>query len=285
LAQVAPGARANVLDALLAYYQYRVTAQMPSPSPQLREQKDVLLRARLQAAPADKPIAVPPPVPSPASGSAPMLLGGGVGVDHRGRTLGAMRWAAYSNDLLGRHGIDGGELVVMDTSVYARRGAGVALNRLDVIRVRRLSVQADQPAAEKPVSWHVRVGAERGVLDRTSKVERTFALGRFGVGYATSLFGASNSGPLRVSGWAMVDGVVRSGGWSLAAEPNVGILARRGPWSALVQGSARYELEPRQWQLQWTAEANYMLSQHRSVRIELRPDVAVRAMLGVRQYL
>ncbi len=296
LAQVDADSRTGVLDALLAYFQYRVVAQMPHPSVDLREQKDALLRARLQLAVADAPVAAPIEVISPAKGSAPMLLGAGIGGERErnGRSVGvvgSLRWAAYSNDVLGRHGIENGELVVMDTSVDIQRGANVqrgasaVLDKVDVIRVRRLNVSSDSKLDDSALSWHVRVGAERRVLDRASERAQTYAFGHFGAGSAAVLLGSAAQAPLQVTGWAMVDGVIRSGGGWAAAQPNVGLLARRGPWSVQAQGSRRYEFKSKQWQSHWLFEANYMLNPHRSIRVETRRDGAVRAMLGIRQYL
>ncbi len=285
LPKVDRAAQADVVDALLSYFQYRLIAQMPEPSPEVRAQKDALLRTRLLFASSEVPAASPPTRASPAQGSAPMLWGVGAGMDDNGRALGTLRWAAYSNDLLGRHGIEDGELVVMDVSAYIQRGGLLRLDHMDIIRVRRLGDVVGQFARKKELSWHARVGVERSALDPASQRERSYAFGHFGVGYASSLVKGAAASPLRLVGWAMIDGIVRTGDWHVAGEPNVGLLARKGRWSMQLHAATRYELKSRQWQVIRRLEANYMLGQHRSVRFVFSHDALERSSIEIRQYL
>lgn len=273
LGSVALERRIDVLDALTAYNNYRVAGEEPTISAATTAAKDAALRARLQLParrPADNPI---PPRESPAEGSAPMLGAVAAGhAEHQGGFL-QLRWAPFSYELTGHNGLDGGELVLLDVAAQLDRD-GARLDRLDVIRVKKINAQHTRIHGEDWLSWQVEFGARREVDAGNGRLRLA---GRLGAGVAAP-WGAD------VTAYAMVDAVAFSRPSSVGIEPNAGLVVRAGRWKLWGLASTRYESATRHWQPHQHVEATYRLSADRALRLELTRQRSSRVLLTLLQY-
>lgn len=273
LEQVAPERRIDVLDALTAYHNYRVAAEEPTVSAATTAAKDAALRARLALParrPADNPI---PQLPSPAEGSAPMLSALALGHHEHGGAFAQLRWAPFSYELSGHNGLADGELVVLDVAANVD-GGGAKLDRLDIIRVKKINAQHTRIHGEDWLSWQVEFGARR---DLDAGDGRLRLVGRLGGGLAVP-WGAD------VTAYAMVDAVALGRPSSLGVEPNAGLVVRAGRWKLWALASSRYESKTKHWRTRQHLEATYRLSADRALRIEATHDRSDRVLLTLIQY-
>jgi hypothetical protein len=220
-----PRRRSEFLEALLAYYQFKLAGQDEGhPDADDVAAKNAILRARL-ALPSsmlrEQPV---PDRASPTAGLPPMLASAGVSRSHAG-VRAQLRWMPYGNELAGIHGLDNGELVVLDTRASVGREPGFRIEALDVLRVRKFNNPQVRIPGESRWSWQTRLGWRRPVASSPDGAPlRAYAA--FGLGQALSLG----------RGWVaygMVDGVAQSGSTRpLRLEPNAGLVVRSGQTSA-----------------------------------------------------
>lgn len=208
-----PGpARLDVLDTLLSWKEYQLTGAEPPPAPELRREKDRLLLARLREPARQRQRSPLEPLPSPALGHAPMLVAGSWAqplardaADPPGHAQ--LRWALFDYGAGGFHGLGTNELVAMEGELGWRRGQGVRLERLDVIRVRKLNTRTALALGDA-WSWQVRAGAERPWRG-AGKTGPLRPLGEFAVGRAgrwAGAWGELNLGLMLGAGWRVGDG-------------------------------------------------------------------------------
>ena len=252
-------ARTEFVDALLAYAQYRLVAEAPAETVPTRALKDELLRARLALPVQQGPGPAVLEMASPADGTAPMLTGAGLGRESGAREFARLHWAAFLLDQAGVHGLDG-ELVVAEIAVGAERGGRVFLDRFDAIRARKLSAHRFGIHGEDDSSWQLRIGSER---ERRNGRDQYALAGAFGIGRAVAV-GRS------LTSYAMLDGVLRTGDINAGLEPNVGLVAKAGPWRGWAQAGMRYETETGRWHARGEAVLRYRLAQHRLLSVEFR---------------
>lgn len=273
-AAFAPERQIDVTDALLAYYEYRLAAEEPAPSPALQARKAAALRQRLQLPAREQPDAEPSPLRSPAQGGAPMMLGAGLARDGGAGGYLRLRWAPYYWDLVGDNGLSSGggagELVVLDTAVGVDRSR-VFVERIDVIRARKLDTGQVNIAGEQSWSWQTQIGWSRvwrSHDDGAPARGQPLAVARMGVGRAWSLHED-------LLATVMLDGLVQSRFSLLAAEPQVAVIAGgRGPWRAVLRMGRRYEFTAGNSFPASTAEARWQLSQHRALRLDASREAA-----------
>jgi len=204
--------QAEVLDTLLAYANYRLTAEQPAPSAAAKTMKNRLLPARFLLPPSSSPLAEPPALDSPAAGSKPMLTGIGAAYDAWQQTHLRLRWSAFIQEGLGRNGLEGDELAVLDTAI-GLGGAedAVFLDQLDLIRIRKIKTGFMTADKENPWSWQLRGGLaqDEGRYD---------ALFQFGIGRAWKI-------SPQATVCAMTDAAAHSIGPYLRLRPHLGLLA------------------------------------------------------------
>jgi uncharacterized protein DUF4105 len=265
LAPLPPPRRTEVVEALLAWVQYRVTAEQPTPSPPLLEQRVGLLAERLQLPPATEPPRPPPPRPSPAEQPAPMLASLASGVDGAGRGVAVLRWSPYAADLLGRDASDDDEMVALSTAAGLDERGRPFLDGLDVIRVRRLATTRVTVAGETQRSWLVHGGLRR-VFDEGRA--RTEGFLRVGLGRAARLGDG-------VVAYGMVDGDLSTGPSILSVEPTLGLVAGAGAWKGWLRAGVAFSAGEQAFGGRAALDLRYALSQHRALRLgaELRGEV------------
>ncbi|WP_417911673.1 DUF4105 domain-containing protein, partial [Candidatus Electronema sp. TJ] len=159
LAGLEPERQAEVADALLAYANYRLTAEQPAPSAASKAMKDRLLPARFLLPPSSAPLAEPPVLPSPAAGSKPMLTSLGPAYAAWQKAHLRLRWSPFIQESLGRNSLDGDELAVLDTAVgLGGKEDTLFLDQFDLIRIRKIKTSFGEAADESPWSWQLRGG-------------------------------------------------------------------------------------------------------------------------------
>jgi hypothetical protein len=159
LASLKPERQAEVLDTLLAYSNYRLTAEQPDPSPAAKAMKKQILPARFLLPPSSAALEEPPALDSPAAGSRPMLTSLGFAYEHGQGAHLRLRWAPFIQEALGRNGLEGDELAVLDAAVGLRGNEDTLfLDRLDLIRIRKIKTSALALAEDSPWSWQLRSG-------------------------------------------------------------------------------------------------------------------------------
>lgn len=265
--------RIAIVDALLAYYEYKLAAADDEAEETLRDAKDKVVLARLQL-PARK--GGDPEVPaldSPALGSAPMRLGAGIGWSDDD-TFTSLRWTQFDYDLIGLNSLKNNELVALDLSVGIDDDE-FFLERLDLIRARKLNTSQVPLVGESRLSWNVRVGIERN--HRAGSVH-TDGVVQFGIARATR-FSTALDGYLGVDGW------LQTGAAPAAVDPNFGLITRSGRWKAWLRGGARYDIRGDNWYGHAELSARYQLSQHRALRFEATHDRESRVVLSFNYYL
>jgi hypothetical protein len=212
MAKLRPERQAEVADTLLAYANYRLTAEQPAPSAAAKAMKNRLLPARFLLPPSSGPLAEPPALDSPAAGNKPMLTGIGAAYTARQKGHLRLRWSPFIQESLGRNGLEGDELAVLDTALgLGGREEAVFLDQLDLIRIRKLKTGFMAADDENPWSWQLRGGAEEDE-------GRYDALLQFGAGRAWRI-----SPQLTV--YAMSDAAAHSLAPYLRLRPQLGLLA------------------------------------------------------------
>jgi hypothetical protein len=211
LARLKQDRQAEVLDTLLAYSNYRLTAEQPTPSPATKAMKNQLLPARFLLPPSTEPLKEVPALDSPAKGNRPLLTGIGLRHTERGSSL-RLHGAAFVQEALGRNSLAGDELAVLETAVSL--GDEFSLDQLDLLRIRKLKTDLIAADGENPWSWQLRTGLAQDDDD----YDAVFA---FGAGRAWQLHP-------QLTAYAMTDAAAHSLEPYLRLRPHLGLLAGTG---------------------------------------------------------
>ncbi len=207
--------QAEVLDTLLAYANYRLTAEQPAPSAATKALKNKILPARFLLPASSKPREEPPALDSPAVGNRPMLTGFGFGYEEEQGAHLRLRWAPFIQETLGRNSLAGDELAVLDTSI----GLGgnedeLFLDYLDVIRIRKIKTSTFAVEDDSPWSWQLRTGIAQDQDDYD-------ALFAFGVGRAWKI-------GQQLTAYVMTDAAAHSLEPYFRLRPHAALLAGQG---------------------------------------------------------
>lgn len=258
LSMLAPERRLEIVDALIAYYEYRLAAMVDAEAEAgLRLAKTRALRLRLSLPPRAGDLPTTPALPDPTRGSKPMLTAAGLSY-REGEVATGLRYAPYFQDLIGRHSGGFTELVVLDTQLRLNRRRP-ELDSLDLVRVRKL---ADVPdiAGESQLSWHARAG----------------------LGRETPVAGPDEDNPLRLqasagggrarqlgSQWmayALAEATVMDGGPVLRAGPALGLVMRGERFSSRVQAATALDASEGRWSEHYLLEGRLGLARNLELR-------------------
>jgi hypothetical protein len=229
--------RGPVLEALLRHGQLLEVAEEPEVQPATRERMAQLLRLRLAEPPAETDPPPPPPRPSAADANPPATLGLGLlhtaaAADGRPAvTRWLLRGAAYDHHGLDEHGLDRGELVVLDFALAGDHRGRSRVEQLDVMRVRKIDTSTVAIEGFDRWSWHIVIGARRHghVHGDALRAQVSYAAGK-----------AWALGP-RAAAWLMLDsGVLADPGTALLA-PRLGMQAEHGAWAVALDTAWRNE--------------------------------------------
>jgi hypothetical protein len=258
LAGLQPKGRVAVADALVDYYQYRLTSPESEAVSFLTERKDEAVRLRLGLPVASRASGLQAASPSPADGAGPMLTGIGVAHDRTRGGYTQIRFAPFHSDEVGLNTLGGGALVVLDAAVGVDATRAAFLDHIDLVRVRKLDADSALIPGDSPWSWQARIGIGRipsGASDRLDP----YAV--FGVGRSARLGS-------QVVTYAMVDARAQAARSLLGVEPNIGVMAEAGSWKAWVQGGMMLDAGSGGWSARFSTEARYALSKNQAIRVE-----------------
>lgn len=230
LAPLPPARRAPVLEALIRHAQLLEVAEEPQVQPATRERMAQLLRLRLAEPPAESDPPPPPERASPANANPPATLGLGL-VHGQGRTRWLLRGAAYDANGLDEHGLDRGELVVLDTQLSGSERGGLRLDQLDVIRVRKIDTSTVPIEGFERWSWQFVAGARRQGHAHPGTLRPQVSLA------------GGHAWPLgrQAAVWLMLDaGVLTDPGAAMLA-PRLGLQRDDGPWAVALDVAHRHE--------------------------------------------
>lgn len=169
-------------------------------------------------------------------------------------------WAAFGYDLAGHHGLDGGELTLADVRLDAEPGRGLSLQRLVIIRVRKLNARRAALPDEDPWSWQMEAAVARE-NDDARNVGVLRPMFSFGMGLAADV------GSVRP--FAMIDAAVHGRPTALSLSPGIGALWAHGPWRALVESRWRHERGTEVPRAQTHLEINHRLKAAQVLRLRL----------------
>lgn len=264
--------RVAVLDSLISHAQFRHVAEQPSVTLATRERMASLLRQRLSLPPSDVLPDASGSLPSPATASPPMSLSLGLGADRArpGSRL-MLRGAVFDYNPLDDHGLLGGELVVLDTQVALGRAGRISLERLDLIRARKLDVSGVDIDGMDRLSWHTVVGLRRfGHLGG----DRLRAQVSFGAGAAQRL------APQAVV-FALLDAGLLSDPGAAALQPRIGIVGTGQRWRGSLELAWRRESRVDRGRGTAAAELRYQWTPTLAFRGEASRDTRARWSAGL----
>jgi hypothetical protein len=223
----------DLLDFGLSWYDYRQAGRPDGVDPFLRTLKDRLLLARLRRPPRALAPADPEPLPSPALGHSPGLLGLGLQVGPGPQRL-MWQAAAFSYEQGGFHGLNQGELALLDLRggidlVAGQAGGRVRLDALDLLRLDKRGGAGQLVQGGAALAWRFRTGWQRDPVQGPDGRPEALRFGLDGGLGAAWQLGA-------LEAWARALGGLRSGlggHAGLAGGAELGASWRQGPWQVL----------------------------------------------------
>ena len=212
LRTVDAGQRSRVLDVLLEYYQYRMAGNLDEDTDaSLRRAKDDAIRARLALPPVDAVAKTEIPARrAPSTAAPPSKVGIGFGHNEELGSFSYASFAPFSYETTGNNLLDFSSLIMADLSL-AFDDDGLRLERLDIVRARKVNLNNVRIAGESTSSWEVAFGARRehnacrqcreafaeGAIGRSVRLGSGAAVSAlFGVDLATGSSGSNAFGRL-----------------------------------------------------------------------------------------
>ena len=209
----------KIIDTVLAYYKYRLIAEEPSPSLEMREKKNKVLLEQLRLPPQTKPFQKKPQLKSPANGNRPMLMSIGIGHDSNEGTYFKLHGSPFSQEIVGQNSLEGDELAVLDATIGIRANDhNLFIDNFDLIRIRKLKTNILSIDDGNPWSWQLRIGSTFTTYNNNSYNDGVFS---FGAGRAWKLNKST-------SFYAMTDTAAHTIKPYARLRPNVGIIVDNG---------------------------------------------------------
>lgn len=264
-----------ILDALLAYQQYRLIAEEPHPSNESREFKRQILLARLQLPTKSRISPEIQELPSPAEGSRPMAFGVSIASKTKGEPFFLLNWSPFKEEMVGKNSLEGDELVVFDLTVGLFEDEHkVFVDQFDLIRILNLNTMPVSIAGESQRSWQLRLGTKR--IERKGKY-RYDGVADYGIGYARQW-------NKNIIGFGMVDVVAHTISPFIRLRPHLDLKFDWGEMrTRLYFGaeSVNYNVELRDV---WGGKIQYQLNDRYAVHAEFSNENSKRVSLGVTSY-
>ena len=251
--------RLLLLDAVLAYYQYRLAGDESEESRQIIEEKDALLRYRLNLPPVLEPdeLAIEAMRP-PSLGSRPSAWGidtiysDALGTHYR------TRYTLFDYSAMGNNNLGGSELVIFDLAAGYLESGEVFLDYWDWVRARKINAAKTPIEGERRWSWEVAAGIHRRDNDCT----------RCQVAYASGGIGRAAPLSSRLAAYGLIGGTLDSSRSTVSFEPKVGLIIDGGNrWRSEFEIAYEYHPSRSQAQPVYRFESRYSLSQNHEIRI------------------
>lgn len=275
LFEFAPDRQMVILDALLAYHQYRLVAEEPNPDKTRRRIKDQILLTRLLLPAGSKMSLDIPKLPSPAEGSRPMEFGIGGGIDTNDRQFWRLNWSPHKKEIVGKNSLEGDEFVVSDLAIGILEDSyQVFLDKFDLIRILHLNTLSVHVEDESRWSWQLRLGSDRIEHEQGYRYD----------GIAS--FGAGNAWKWneRMTGYIVLDVAAHSIFPHFQIRPHLGWLldgeALRTWWYI---GAESVNYNGRFAEV-WGGKVQYSFTNRYAIRFEISSEVATRASIGLTWY-
>ncbi len=263
-----------LLEGLLAYQQYRLFAEEPTPSPSRRALKDRFLLARLQLPARLASLPAMPALSSPAEGSRPMEIGIGMAIDTNENSFLRLNWSPYKQEVVGRNSLDGDEFVVADLAIGLLEDEhDIFVDKFDVIRLLKLNTFSGKIQEDNPWSWQLRVGIDRIAENR----ERFDAVLMFGAGQAQKW-------NRHLTGYALVDVAGHSIAPFVQLRPHAGWILRWRSLRTWLYCGAESNNDYALFSAVWGGKLQYDLTDRYAVRLEFSNEFASLTSFGINWY-
>lgn len=264
-----------ILDALLAYQQYRLIAEGPYPSSERQESKRQILLARLQLPAKSRLLPETQELPSPAEGPRPMAFGISVASKSNGKPFFLFNWSPFKQEMVGKNSLEGDELVVSDFTVgVSEEGHKVFVDQFDLIRITNLNTLPVPVVDESQRSWQLLLGTKR--IEHNGGY-RYDGVVNYGVGYARKW----NKTTI---GYGMLDFVAHTISPLIRLRPHLDLKFDWGEMrSHLYFGaeSVNYDFELRDI---WGGKIQYQLNDRYAVHVEFSNENSRRVSVGITSY-
>lgn len=270
LADIETERQIPVLDAALAYFEYRLIAEEPKPSPTARQAKDRVLLERLRLPISQDAKSVPPTLRSPADAPRPLRLGLGIGFDKHGNEEAVLYGAPFVHEISEPNDALSDELAVLDLRLALRDKRSV-VNRFDAIRVRKFITERTEIIGEHNVSWQFRIGAQRISDDAKPHTDGVIS---YGMGYAWYLsdgFGV----------YVMTDLAGHTASPNARVSPHLGVSGVSGRWRGALQWGAENADDAKGWRSLWSGNAQYLINTNHGLRIDIGNETTTRSAISL----
>lgn len=258
----------DVLDALLAYYNYKELSQIREPDPEIQAAKrEVLLRRLRLPARALRSAEISLSNP-PTESAPPLFLSAGVGSNEAGDIHTRLTFSPFSQESLAYRSDIGSEMSVLRVSVGG--GDDFFLDRVDLLDIRKLSLDRVPVEGEKSASWLVNVGGRRTKEESAYPNEWYAGLGmgkslRLFEGHAVSAFAGT---------------VVSSLGDPVRFRPELQWTGKFGEFGYDAYVSTEIG-ESEVWSFDWGASLQLNIDRNFAFRVSVSSDPMRRALGGL----
>ncbi|UQB43009.1 DUF4105 domain-containing protein [Thiomicrospira microaerophila] len=265
----------KLLNALLHYFEYKDVGLMDASNNHYKELKrQAMLRRMLLPVQADQTIKIKP-LPSPLESSPPMMFGFGMSEsqsEHLPSGL-AFRWSPFFYDALSLNSLQGGELVVLDTTLLLDKDKErLSFDRVDLIRVKKMPNFLSRGILEPEWAWTVRLAIKRS---KTGKVTPFFSAGLFdGL--------ANDSGFLL---WGIRGEAMDNESSWLTLFPYVELGFQASSLKGLVNLSRGYDVQEKNWVNTARFDLNYNFNTRTSFRFEYAYDESSNFRFYIQRYI
>jgi len=252
-----PEGQSKVLDASLAYYNYRLVKEGLQPSEVTKDLKQQLLVARFKL-PAQKKRTPPmPDLPSPAQSNKATMLTLGAGYHGVEGGYSRLHWAGYHQNTTGKNTLAGDELVLLDTAIgFHGEKRDVFVDAVDFIRMRKFN-QSELMISDSPWSWQMRIGAS--LETKRAKQDSSYdGQVSFGVGKAWRLGESSKF-------YAMTDMAVHTMSPYVRLRPHLGLYADMDALKMIWFVGAENVAQAQKLEPVWGGELEYQLGEQRAI--------------------
>lgn len=263
--------RQRIFSAALDYFNYQLAGSEENELEAVRRRKNEVLLRRLALPVAPAPRVAPPDQPAPSSLAPPSALDIGIGMSDSGGaylllSLAAFRYDGIGNDALGRSA-----LVVGDLSLGIDEDEGVFIDRLDVVRARKVNAPFLVLPGESRNSWEVAFGARRARQNCLDCLEA----------YASAALG--RAARLGRVGWvdASLTGSLSSKNAALEVGPQLTLGTSSGQrWAAEIDAALLFAPDRGTTRQRYGARARYSFSARDEFSLSVVSDFGT----GVRAY-
>ena len=153
-------AKKRLLEAVLAWAAWKDPAGSQHAQAEGKTLKNQALLARLDMS-VGSPKVIPPEVPSPAAGTAPMRWGLGVATGGRTASSAGLTWAPVHLEAGGFNALEGGEFKIAELALSWAGGRPPRIEQATAISVLRIPLSARSLPGEQEWVWAIRLGAHR----------------------------------------------------------------------------------------------------------------------------